>query len=193
MSAALPLFTPVFTGMGCCPDRTLTGACFAEDGRHRYALWRRWAEGPLVGMIGANPSVANAQVLDNTLTRFLDFSQAWKFSGMEVCNIFPYVSTDPKGLATCDDRDGDADGACNDAHIASLLQRVPLVIVAWGDIPNKKRYRYAIERFNRIVERLRAQGQTIADIQCFGTTKSGMPKHPLYLAKTTTLTSWSPT
>ncbi len=64
---------------------------FLSDRRHRYSLVHRW--NPLLGdrlimWIGLNPSTADEQQLDPTLTRIRGFSQREGFDGFLMTNLF---------------------------------------------------------------------------------------------------------
>ena len=48
-------------------------------GQFRYRLTRRWAAGPRIAFIGLNPSIANAEILDPTVTRCVRRARAMGF------------------------------------------------------------------------------------------------------------------
>ncbi|HMA98577.1 MAG TPA: DUF1643 domain-containing protein, partial [Wenzhouxiangella sp.] len=54
-------------------DRS-SGANFSRCRRFRYTLWRRWDDdGPMVMIIGLNPSTADAHRNDPTIRRCIRF------------------------------------------------------------------------------------------------------------------------
>jgi len=72
---------------------------FSPDRRHRYALIHRW--NPLfsdrsVLRIGLNPSTANEDQLDPTLTRIAAFSKREGFDRFWMAKLFGLRTPDPK-------------------------------------------------------------------------------------------------
>lgn len=127
---ALDAFAALPAGTSCCPQRNAAGACFSHDRQERFALWRRWGEGNTLGFLLLNPSIADEQILDPTLKRCAGFAQRAGYGGMEITNLFPLVSTDPKGLARFDHAAG---RPRNLAHIRDLAERTTLVL-GFGDV-----------------------------------------------------------
>jgi hypothetical protein len=151
------------------------GALFSPDQRYRYALWRRWGmEGesvPLV-VIGLNPSTADATTDDPTVRRCIAFAKREGLGGLLMLNLFAFRSTDPAALYA----EADPVGPRNDECLAYFAQCVATdagrLVAAWG-AHGAHRYRSA-----RVVELIQRAG---ARLECLGTTKSGQPRHPLYL------------
>lgn len=153
-------------------------AIFSDDREYRYELRRRvpclmrWVRRVLWVML--NPSIADERRLDPTLRRCFEFTKSFGGSEMWIGNLFARVSTDPKGLHSA----GDPIGNDNDAHLASMAQSADLIIVGWGA------QSIARERARHVSSILRMNSKS-GEIHCLGTTKSGAPKHPLYLSATT--------
>jgi hypothetical protein len=148
-----------------------SGAVFSECRAYRYALWRVWDEdGATLNIIGLNPSKADEVVDDPTIRRCIDFGKRWGYGGLVMTNLFALRSTDPRGLATVED----AVGPRNDEELRVQAFEAGLVVAAWGAHPlavaRAEAVRPLIERYH---------------VGCLGTTRSGAPKHPLYLPKTT--------
>jgi hypothetical protein len=122
-----------------------------------------------------NPSTADENVLDPTLTRCKGFAETWGYGSFEVVNLFAIRSTNPRGLLIAEDPIGPA----NDNIIADAIARAAIVVVGWGAFP------LARERAQRVVE-LAAGKQ----LHCLGTTKEGCPRHPLYLRRDAQLRPW---
>lgn len=167
------------------------GAIFSPCGKFRYRLWRRWGAGRSLVAIGANPSTATAELDDPTVRRWIDYAKQWGFGGLDVVNVFGLRSTDPRGLASVDDPVGPK----NDGQILAAAYLGGMVLASWGE-PWKKA--------GAAVSALAAQRQReirnlLVDVMglsvfCLGTTKSGAPRHPLYLRKDErTRLLWSPT
>lgn len=45
-----------------------------------------------------NPSTADAEIDDPTITRCIGFAKSWGFGGLMVGNLWAYRATDPKEL-----------------------------------------------------------------------------------------------
>lgn len=146
-----------------------SGASFSECGRYRYFLFRVWDEcRPGIVWIMLNPSTADENVLDPTLTRCMNYSKAWGFGAMEVVNLFALRSTDPKRLR---DKAIDPVGPLNDRSIAITVHAAPMVVCAWG--ANE----FARHRASDVARMLKSRG---IDPYALRVLKSGAPAHPLY-------------
>ena len=146
-----------------------------------YTLLRRWEPANLivVAFIGLNPSTADETLDDPTIRRCIGFAKAWGAGGMYMLNLFGWRSTDPAGLAAAEDPVGPE----NDAAIDRVLARegpAAFAVACWGAHPSAK------ERGKVVADRI----ARLRHVSCFGLTASGAPKHPLYLAKTTTLVTY---
>ena len=144
-----------------------SGADFDQTGKYRYKLWRIWnKDEPTILFIMLNPSTANAETDDPTIRRCLNFAKSWGYGGIEVVNLFALVSSDPEKLLTTPNSIGENNGQV----ILQASGRSKKIIVAWGA------FREAIARGKEVIRLLDK-----FDIYCLGRTKSGHPKHPLYL------------
>lgn len=143
-------------------------ATFSECEQYRYTLGRRWAAGgERVCFCLLNPSTADAQKLDPTLTRCHRYAVRWGFSAMDVVNIFALRSTDPKGLREVEDPIGED----NDRHITRLARGADLVVAGWG---THGKLMGRGEAVHGLLGR-------VCEPRCLAVTKDGYPKHPLYL------------
>jgi hypothetical protein len=148
-------------------------AVISEDGRYRYRLDRRWGHGPRVVWIMLNPSTADAEQDDPTLRRITAFSRGWGFSALTVVNLYAWRATDPADLWTA----SDPVGPDNDFHIAEVCA-TSHVIAAWG----------AHARLDRIAAVLALPGMD--GLRALAVTKTGQPRHPLYLRGDLTPQPW---
>lgn len=145
------------------------GATFSPCRTYRYRLWRTWDEdGATLAVIGLNPSTADETTDDPTIRRCLGFARAWGYGSLLMVNLFAYRSTDPQGLLTV----ADPIGPENDDHLTRAAWGN--VLAAWGAHP------LARERAENVLRMLNWR-----DVECLGVTKSGAPKHPLYIAAST--------
>ena len=142
----------------------------SECGRYRYTLTRTWdASLPVLVFCMLNPSTADASQDDPTIRRCMGFARREGCGGIAVVNLFAWRATDPDELPVVD---ADKSGPDNSQHIAAIaLGR--RVVVAWG--AHHSAHPHIVLPF---IKRLRASA---ASVHCLGTTKSGAPRHPLYV------------
>ncbi len=151
-----------------------SGAVFDDSSSYRYLLWRSWSELPKVGFVMLNPSQADATVNDPTIRRCIGFAQNWGYGGLEVVNLFAYRAKSPPLLKQI----ADPIGEDNDRYLFSLSDRVETIVLAWGNWGTLR------GRDRAVIERLNSQ----QNLYCLGVTKTGHPRHPLYLKRDTLLT-----
>ena len=156
-----------------------TGAEFSPCRTWRYALWREWGAGPFVSFIGLNPSTADETVNDNTVSRCIKFAEYWGFNGMRMLNIFAFRATDPARMK----RAKDPIGPDNDQAILRYLmdRRNRLIVACWGVHGSHMSRGWEVRK--KLLEGW--------NLKCFGTTKAGAPKHPLYLPSDAELVEFS--
>jgi|688.fasta_scaffold134104_3 hypothetical protein len=144
-------------------------ATFSSCGSYRYRLSRIWDKKlKRVNFIMLNPSKASELILDPTVKRCVRFAKYWGFGSIEVTNIFPLISTDPKLLYTPSNI---VDDKSNRALIESSAN-ADKVICAWGAhgiIKNRGHEVKYLLKNSKIT------------CYCFKTLKDGEPIHPLYL------------
>jgi hypothetical protein len=141
-----------------------TGAEFSACGNYRYKLWRVWDRTlPMVMCIGLNPSTANANKPDPTITNLTIALKKLGYGGFYMMNLFAWISSNPNDLLTCEDPLGE-----NDVKLTEIEGRCTDVIVCWGD-------------FKQAQERIKAVLPRYPHAKCFGKNKSGAPCHPLAL------------
>jgi hypothetical protein len=116
----------------------------------------------------------------------VSFAKSWNCTGMVVVNLFAVVSADPKILLTQADAIGDEPRGTtlervvtNNSVILQEVQHAHVLMLGWGAFPE------AVDRAKRALEMISLSSCGIQP-QCLGTTQSGAPKHPLYVA------SWTP-
>jgi hypothetical protein len=148
-------------------------AIFSADRVYRYVLEREWdADLPKPLFIGLNPSTADELKLDPTMRRLRASSKRWGFGGFIMCNLFAFRSTDPLALRLT----RDPVGPDNDRWIRESAARARLIVPCWGTHGS---YMHRDMGVRRLLSRY--------ELRCFGTTKHGHPKHPLYLPDDTKL------
>ena len=150
------------------------GAIFDITERYRYSLWRAWSPyHPRVTFILLNPSTADEHKNDPTIRRCISFAQAWNFGSIEVVNLFAYRATDYRELFKA----SDPIGAENNHFLVQAVERCSTIMLGWGA---KGTF---LNRDRHVMSLL--TGRT--DLYCLGITKTGQPRHPLYVKGNTCL------
>ena len=146
-----------------------------NDNSARYILGEAGKK-PLV-CVGINPSTAEPNNLDRTLTNVRRFSEINGYDGWLMLNVYPQRSTDPNGLHTELD---EKLHSLNLNHIADYLSKYDEVDVwaAWGTLIGKRKY--LGDALRDIVEGLNGVGVRWVNIG--KVSKNGHPHHPLYLS-----------
>ena len=154
------------------------------DGPYRYWLERDWWEqdhekGPvdMLSFVMLNPSIAD----DPTIRRCIIFAKREGAQAMHVFNLFALVATDPADLLT----HPDPVGVGNDALLRDIACHHGRfkTVVAWGANRLATPERTAV-----LTDSAAAAG---TKLWCLGTTKSGAPRHPLYVRGDTPLIQWA--
>lgn len=140
---------------------------------YRYLLWREWDKGDAVAFIMLNPSRADAEVNDPTIRRCINFAKSFGYGRLEVVNLFAYRTAKPALLKEATEPIGKE----NNRYIQESVSRCGCVILAWGN------HGSWLQRDIQTVELLKNHPQ----LYCLGMTKRGLPRHPLYLKKDTSL------
>jgi hypothetical protein len=154
----------------CYPLNSNQGACFSEDRKHRYLLWRKWSENPGIAFLLLNPSIADENILDPTLKRCKQFANDNGFGSMIIMNVFSIVSTDPKGLRDLNLKSHYI--SSNLQHINYITSHIPIIL---GFGTNADKYHPGFLK-NTIYPILKDK-----KVYSLKVTKNGLPSHPLYL------------
>lgn len=140
------------------------GAEFSEDGKYRYRLWRIWDESkPKVLCIGLNPSTANADKDDATISILKRMLPILGYGGFYMMNCWPFITSKPELLQI-----NPLSDELNNKLLIDVAACCVDVIFAYGSfkiIKQKGRDKELIEMF--------------PNAKCFGKSKDGSPIHPL--------------
>ena len=149
-------------------------------GNYRYLLWREWnGSNKIISFIMLNPSRADANFNDPTITRCINFAKSWGYDRLEVVNLFAYRTSKPSLLKQATR----PMGKDNDRYIIESVNRSDRVILAWGNHGVwKKQDLYVLQLL-----------KTHKHLYSLGITKQGCPRHPLYLRSTTKPLSYTNT
>lgn len=151
----------------------MSGAIFSPCEKYRYRLWRTWApERPRLVYVMLNPSTADAEKNDPTITRCMKRARLMGYGGIEALNIFAWRSTDPRGLYSAED----PVGPDNDSHIKAVcdaaIENWSKIILGWGE------HGCYMSR-GRAVRKMLDDKQI--DTYALRLNASGEPQHPLYI------------
>lgn len=135
-----------------------------------------------------NPSTADADNEDPTSRRGIGFAKSWGAGHMTFVNPFAGRAAKPSDLW----RMHDPVGPDNMRYIATVAVEVAasggFFVFAWGAVSPPAALR------DRVYDHLRDVQDIVyrycTDMRCLGLTKSGDPKHPLYLSSATPLKDW---
>lgn len=159
-------------------DDAASVAVYSDCETYRYALTRVWDEkGQKVCFIMLNPSKATEVQNDPTIERCERRARALGFGGFRAVNIFALRETDPHKMR----KHRAPEGPENAQILQDSCRWADMVIAAWGT------HGEHLDQGPKIENMLKATGQ---DIYCFGLTKFGHPRHPLYIAYSTQPEIW---
>jgi hypothetical protein len=164
-------------------DDERSGAILSPCGTYRYHLWRRWnPDLPTMVWVMLNPSTADAKADDPTIRRCVGFAKREGCGGISVRNVFALRATDPSELS----KHPDPFGPKNEAYLlhARNVSLMTVLVLGWGA-------RLADKRLRDYYRRAEACCVTQKP-NCFGVTKDGDPRHPLYLKGDAPLVPWEP-
>lgn len=148
-------------------------AIISECGTYRYRLERDVGmDGPTYAFFGINPSTADATVNDATVRKWIGFVKKWGGRRFIVGNVFAYRATDVRELSSAIDPHGPG----NADHLARIVADADVLVPCWGRLaklpPNLR------SRPGLLLDLLRGSNK---EVECFGWTSDGSPKHPLML------------
>ena len=143
-------------------------AVISECGQYRYMLKRVWGKGPMLPFCMLNPSTADAEQDDPTIRRCIGFAKREGYGGIIVVNLFAFRATSPKVMQSA----AFPFGPDNHWHLSEVAKAAKLydvpIICAWG----------SNARGDTVMQIFREAGTRTV---CFGKTKDGSPRHPLYV------------
>ncbi|WP_298859580.1 DUF1643 domain-containing protein [uncultured Sulfitobacter sp.] len=144
-------------------------AVYSDCERYRYSLTRVWeAQGRRVVFVMLNPSTATEVQNDPTIHRCEQRARTLGFGGFRAVNIFALRATDPRDMKAAID----PEGPDNTDALIEAASWAGMVIAAWG-VHGEHRTQGPLT-----ASRLRDAGHALHHL---GLTKSGHPRHPLYL------------
>jgi len=153
----------------------LSAAVLSGDGLYRYLLTRSWGHGRHMTFVMLNPSTADATADDPTIRRCVGFAKREHCVGITVVNLWALRSPNPDDLIDSAQAGIDPCGPLNAGEVElAITEAKGPVVCAWG----------------ATVAKLTKAGLHPLDVPalagdtplwCLGTTKDGLPRHPLYV------------
>lgn len=140
-------------------------AKFSDCGKYRYWLLRAWDESkPTAMCIGLNPSKANGEKDDNTISILIRHLGSLGYGSFYMLNLYAMISPHPEDLSSTPYPVGED----NDYHIENTANQSDAVIFCWG-------------RFPQATWRAKKIKQRFPGAVCFGKNQDGSPWHPRWL------------
>lgn len=169
-------------------DGRVKSARISDCGRYRYLLTRDWSNyptAPAAWWVMLNPSTADDAIDDPTIRRCIAFTRRFGLSRMAVVNLFAVRSANPGALYSEDDPVGPLNADYIDMALDYANYHQTPVICAWGNHGNyMEQSDWLIGRATKLA--------ALPTLHHLGLTKSGQPKHPLYLRSDTELQAYQP-
>ena len=148
----------------------VSDAIFSENRDYRYALWRIWdRSSPNILVIMLNPSTANGQKNDSTVSRLLRIARNNGYGGLFIANLYAFITSNPDYLKKNLDK---AVGPYNNSFIQAASRQCEEVCFAWGN------YDFVRPRVVEVTHLLTENWVYNPKIVCLGVNKNGSPKHP---------------
>ena len=145
-------------------------AKITDDYKYRYSLTRIWDNSKeKLLFIMLNPSTADYRTDDRTIQKIVRFADSWGYGGIYVGNLYAFRSTDPKIMfrLPMEERKGPE----NEKYLRDLISKTEKVVYAWGNGESEPEWLKSLVKKPYVIE----------------LSKYGIPKHPLYLRKDSTL------
>lgn len=159
-------------------------AVISADQKYRYLLGREWIfssdqvfTATACVFVMLNPSTADAELNDRTITRCIGYATRWGYGILQVVNLFAYRATDPDELVTAID----PVGPDNRIYLEDTIINGGLVVAAWGAHHMAKRQAF---EYRDIL--------TARPMVALGYNKDNSPKHPLYVRGDVEPIEWTP-
>lgn len=148
---------------------------YSKEKRHRYAYSLTWSiNQPHLLWVMLNPGTGESEGRRrNTFERCKQWSKSLGYGGLLFGNVFSLRAKSARELLNLNlEQD-----PLNDRALLVLSKLARETIVAWGNHGAKS------DKPSQLAALLRGA-------QCFGYTKSGQPRHPLYVPGNAQLVSW---
>lgn len=137
------------------------------DDIYRYELRRIWDFGkPMLVVCMLNPSTADAEKNDPTITTLIHFARLWGYGGILVVNLCAFRASKPRNMWAAKDPAGPDNHDYLRAALRYASENGGRALAAWGAV------QHVAASFLREAEIWQVE------LDCLGTTQEGNPKHP---------------
>jgi hypothetical protein len=134
---------------------------------YRYELRRIWDFGkPQLVVCMLNPSTADAEKNDMTISTLIRFATLWGYGGILVVNFCAFRASKPKDMWKAKDPAGPENHDYVRAALRYASENGGRALAAWG----------AVEHVDSVF--MREAEIWKVELLCLGLTKGGNPKHP---------------
>jgi len=142
-------------------------AVIDESGDYRYELTRTWDEDKeKIAFILLNPSTADGEEDDDTITTLINRSKNWGYGSIVVVNLYSYRATSPEELKEVPDPVGEK----TDEYILKAAEESSKIVCAWGNVVDELEG----NREKNVIDLLTDNGY---NLYCFEKNKTGQPCH----------------
>jgi len=164
----------------------------SPDRRFRFRLSRWWNPGEApkrVAFLMFNPSTADAGADDQTIRKCMGFAGRWGYNGIDVINLYPLRSRDPRAML--DSRAALEEIDTNLDYIRVVGRDASALVCAWGCEDVTRRITNFNNHILRVIENARLAARWSPS--CLGLTLGGSPRHPVMLGYDTKLVGFEVT
>jgi hypothetical protein len=180
----------------------MTGSAkFSDDRRYRYWLLRSWGDYSRAGtlaIIGLNPSTADEQKNDPTVSRCIEWAKRLGFCRLLMLNMYAFRATHPATMWAAFRQGIDIVTPPNlTFNLRAYCEefQVTRTIAAWGKGAARKGLPFDLHHDRqKFFERAADEGAGWRGpwrIDCFKKNQDGSPAHPLYLPYSLTPIRWN--
>ena len=150
---------------------------YSSDQTRRYAYSLTWSNTPAhLLWVMLNPGTGETEGRRrNTFERCRKWSQKLGYGGLIFGNVFSERTKAAKDLQRLELQND----ILNHEALYFLSKHAASTVVAWGNNGSRS-------------NRAKSVGSLLSNPQCFGLTKAGEPRHPLYVPAATKLLPWQP-
>ena len=165
----------------------IRAATISPCGKYRVDLTRTWDDRPVLVVCLFNPSNADHQIDDPTVTLLCHIASFNGFGGIKVVNGIPLRSSTPKPALQMLEWHKTSEWYDRDrlqqnlAHIQTLVATAGAVLLAWGALAGQTEA--AANWFEFVREEIENELPEGTPVYCLGKTKGGYPKHPMARGK----------
>lgn len=155
------------------------GATLSTCGRFRWTLTRQWDDRPTLLAAMFNPSTADDQANDPTIS-LLSHIASWNgFGGLVVVNAIPLRSSKTApAIAWVRERTNPEELQHNFLLLRAEASKASAVLLAWGALGEK-----VPQHMREVQGWIRAGTQDCVPVLCIRETAGGWPLHPLARGK----------